>query len=264
MIKVDGECNLVKFSPNLSVVLPAYNEAETISRVIERTDSAAKKTGLRYELLVVDDGSEDGTRQEVLRNCKRNGSVRLVGYSGNLGKGFALTSGFFKSLGDLIVFLDTDTDVEPEGVVDFVDALKHADIVIASKRHPKSKIDSPFSRKLLSYGFNIIVRLVVGMNIKDTQTGLKAVRKNALQQVFPLLSIKRYAFDVELIAVSKLLNLRIVELPVELRLNSGFKIKEMFRMLLDVLGIGYRLRIAKYYQRMHALIVFENRISEKK
>jgi glycosyltransferase involved in cell wall biosynthesis len=236
------------------VVLPAYNEEETISFVIERTDSAAKKTGLRYELLVVDDGSEDDTRKEVLRSSKRNGSIRLVGYADNLGKGFALTKGFFNSLGDLIVFLDADTDVEPEGVVDFVDALKDADLVIASKRHPKSKIDAHFSRKFLSYGFNLIVRLLVGIDIKDTQTGLKAVRKSALQQVFPLLSVKRYAFDVELIAVSKLLNLRIVELPVELRLTNGFKVKEIFRMLLDVLGIGYRLRIAKYYQRQrHAL-----------
>jgi glycosyltransferase involved in cell wall biosynthesis len=263
VIKVEGEHNLMEVSPNLSVVLPAYNEEETISLVIERTDSAAKKTGLRYELLVVDDGSVDDTRQEVLRYSQTNGSVRLVGYTGNLGKGFALTRGFFDSLGDLIVFLDADTDVEPEGVVDFVDALQDADIVIASKRHPKSKIEVPFSRKLLSYGFNVFVRLVVGMDLKDTQTGLKAVRKSALLQVFPLLSIKRYAFDVELIAVSKLLNLRIVELPVKLQLTSGFKTKEIFQMLLDVLGIGYRLRIAKSYQRMHALI-FENKLSVEK
>jgi glycosyltransferase involved in cell wall biosynthesis len=250
-------------SPNLSVVLPAYNVGETISLVIERTESVAKKTGLQYELLVVDDGSEDDTRQEVLRSSKGNGSVRLVGYADNLGKGFALTKGFFDSIGDLIVFLDADTDVEPESVIDFVDALRDADLVIASKRHPKSKIEAHFSRKLLSYGFNVIVRLLVGMEIKDTQTGLKAVRKSALQQVFPLLSVKRYAFDVELIAVSKLLNLKIVELPVELRLNNGFKTKEIFRMLLDVLGIAYRSRIAKCYQRMHALMTFENKTSKK-
>jgi glycosyltransferase involved in cell wall biosynthesis len=153
-------------------------------------------------LLVVDDGSEDDTRQEILRSSKENDSVRFVGYADNLGKGFVLTKGYFNSLGDLIVFLDVDTDVEPERVADFVDALK-ADIVIASKRNPESRIEAPFSRKLLSYGFNIIVRLFIRMDLKDTQTGLKAVKKSALQQVFPLLSVKRYAFDVELIAVSK-------------------------------------------------------------
>lgn len=251
-------------SPNLSVVLPAYNEEETIRVVIERTDSAARKTGLSYELIVVDDGSEDKTKQEVLRYSRRNDSVRLVECEGNLGKGFALTRGFFNSLGDVIVFLDADTDVEPEGIVDFVEALRYADLVIASKRHPESRIEASFSRKFLSCAFNFIVRLVVGMDIKDTQTGLKAVRKSALRQVFPLLSVKRYAFDVELIAVSKLLSLRIMELPVELRLTKGFKLKEIFRMLLDVLGIGYRLRIAKYYQRMHAIILCQNKTSEKR
>jgi dolichol-phosphate mannosyltransferase len=236
-------------SPKLSVVLPAYNEEETISHVLKRTDSAAKKTGLRYELLVVDDGSKDETRQKVLRLSKKNNLVRLVGYSNNTGKGFALTRGFFKSLGDMIVFLDADTDVEPEGIISFVGALKHADLVIASKKHPKSIIEEPLSRKGLSYAFNVIVRLLVGLENEDTQTGLKAVRKKALLQVFPLLSVKRYAFDVELIAVSKLLNLKILELPVKLRLTNNFKIKEIFRMLLDVLGIAYRLRITKYYQK---------------
>lgn len=239
----------MKVSPNLSVVLPAYNEEETISRVLERTDSAAKKTGLRYELLVVDDGSKDDTRQEVLGLSKKNNSVRLVGYSNNTGKGFALTRGFFNSLGDMIVFLDADTDVEPEGIINFVNALKYADLVIASKKHPKSIIDAPLSRKGLSYGFNVIVRLLVGLKNEDTQTGLKAVKKKTLLQVFPLLSVKRYAFDVELIAVSKLLNLKILELPVKLRLTNNFKIREIFRMLLDVLGIAYRLRITKYYQK---------------
>lgn len=238
----------MKVFPRLSVVLPAYNEEKTINRVLVRTAFAVKKTGLSYELLVVDDGSKDNTRQKVLRACKQIDCVRLVGYPNNSGKGFALTRGFFDSLGELIVFLDADTDVEPENIVKFVEELTNADLVIASKRHPQSKIKAPFSRKALSYGFNIFVRLLVGLENKDTQTGLKAVKKKALQQVFPLLAVKRYAFDVELIAVSKLLNLKIKELPVKLRLTSRFKIKEIFRMLLDVLGIAYRLKITKYYQ----------------
>jgi glycosyltransferase involved in cell wall biosynthesis len=248
----------MKSSPNLSVVLPAYNEEKTIIYVLERAACAVKKTGLRYELLVVDDGSKDDTRQKVLRSSKKNQSVRLVGYSKNAGKGFALTQGFFNCLGNLVVFLDADTDVKPEGVVSFVNALQDADLVIASKRHSKSKIEAPFSRKILSYGFNLIVRLLIGLKNEDTQTGLKAVRKSALLQVVPLLSVKRYAFDVELIAVSKLLNLRIIELPVNLKLTNKFKIKEIFRMLLDVLGIAYRLRVTKYYQKQMQLGLKQN------
>jgi len=127
--------------------------------------------------------------------------------------------------------------------------LKDADLVIASKRHPKSRVDACFSRRFLSCGFNILVRLLVGLDIKDTQAGLKAVKRTALRRVFPLLSVKRYAFDVELIAVSKLLGLKIVELPVNMQLNGKFKLKDAWRMFIDVLGIAYRLRITKFYQR---------------
>ena len=239
----------MKTQPDLSLILPAFNEGKTISLVIERTDSVAKKTGLRYELLVVDDGSVDNTRAEINGTARKNGHVRVAGYTNNLGKGFALKTGFFRSLGDLIIFLDSDTDINPDRVVDFVDALKDADLVIASKKHPESRVDICLSRRFLSCGFNILVRLLVGLDIKDTQAGLKAVRRTALRRVFPLLSVKRYAFDVELLAVSKLLGLKIVELPVNIKLNGKFKLKDTLRMFIDVLGIAYRLRITKYYQR---------------
>jgi glycosyltransferase involved in cell wall biosynthesis len=244
----------VTTSPNLSVVLPAYNEGPTISLVIARTNSVAKKTGLKYELIVVDDGSEDNTRTEILRSAKRNMSVKVVGYTKNLGKGFAVKTGFFTSLGDQIIFLDSDADVEPDRVADFVQALKNADVVIASKRHPDSIVHASLARKFLSFGFNKLVRLLVGLDIKDTQVGLKALNRSALQRVFPLLSVKRYAFDVELLAVSKLLGLKIVELPVNLRLTGSFSIREVFRMFVDVLGIAYRLRITKYYQRNQKIL----------
>lgn len=239
----------MKASLDLSLVLPAYNEGKTISLVIERTDSVAKQTGLRYELLVVDDGSEDGTRMEINRFARKNGHVKVAGYTANFGKGFAIKTGFFSSLGDLIIFLDSDTDIDPDRVIDFVEALKDADLVIASKRHPKSMVDASLSRRFLSCGFNILVRLLVGLDVKDTQVGLKAVKRSALRRVFPLLSVKRYAFDVELIAVSKLLGLKVVELPVNMQLNSKFKLGDALRMFLDVLGIAYRLRVAKFYHK---------------
>lgn len=239
----------MKSTPNLSLVMPAYNEAQTISLVIEKTDYVAKQTGLRYEVLVVDDGSQDSTRTEVNRSAVKNGHVRVVGYTNNLGKGFAVKTGYFRSLGDLIIFLDSDTDIEPDRVVDFVDALKEADIVIASKKHPESVVDACLSRRFLSYGFNILVRLLIGLDFKDTQAGLKAVRRTALRKVFPLLSVKRYAFDVELLAVSKLLGLKIVELPVSMKLNGKFKLIEVWRMFVDVLRIAYRVRLTRFYHK---------------
>ena len=96
---------------------------------------------------------------------------------------------------------------------------------------------------------NVFVRLLTGVNLKDTQAGLKAVRKRAFDEVFPRLAVKRYAFDVELLAVAKLYGLRIVEMPVKLKMDAKFDFKEIWKMFVDLLGIAYRLRLIHWYQR---------------
>ena len=110
-------------------------------------------------------------------------------------------------------------------------------------------MEMPLLRRLFSHSFNVLVRLLTGVNLNDTQAGLKAVRKSAFDKVFPRLAVKRYAFDVELLAVAHLYGLRIVEMPVKLKMNASFKLKEIWHMLLDLLGITYRLRLIRWYQR---------------
>jgi hypothetical protein len=94
-----------------------------------------------------------------------------------------------------------------------------------------------------------LARLLIGFDLKDTQVGLKVMRKNAVSAIFPRLAVKRYAFDVELLAVSHLYGLKIVEMPVRLDLSAPFKAKEAWRMFVDLLGIVYRLRITRWYQK---------------
>ncbi len=88
-----------------------------------------------------------------------------------------------------------------------------------------------------------------GVPLKDTQSGLKAMRKSAFINIFPKLAVKRYAFDVELLAVAHLYGLKIVEMPVNIKLNAKFNSREMYHMFLDLLGIAYRLRISHWYER---------------
>ena len=110
-------------------------------------------------------------------------------------------------------------------------------------------MEVPVSRRVLSEGFNGLVRLLTGVPIKDTQSGLKAMRKSAFIDIFPRLAVKRYAFDVELLAVANLYGLKVVEMPVNIKLDATFKPKEMWHMFIDLLGIAYRLRIIHWYQR---------------
>jgi glycosyltransferase involved in cell wall biosynthesis len=235
--------------PELSLIMPAYNEEKNIRLVIERADDVARQMGLKYELIVVDDGSVDNTKVEVEGYAKINGHVKVASYNRNIGKGFALRTGFSHAVGDLVVFMDSDTDIDPKQVADYIDALQDADVVVASKWHPQSKLDTPLTRRVLSRGFNALVKLLVGLRLSDTQTGLKAVRREALAGVFPRLAVKRYAFDVELLALANLLGLKVVELPINIGLRSLFSFREVWRMFLDLLGITYRLRVTRWYQR---------------
>ena len=233
----------------VSFVLPAYNEGEFIERVLDRLDSSVDGHGFRYEVVVVDDGSVDDTRLRALRYAAGNGHVRVVGCDRNVGKGFAVRAGFWKAVGDAVVFVDSDLDVDVGQVKRFVDALRFGDIVVGSKWHRDSVVEVSFVRGLLSRGFNVLVRLLTGVRVGDTQTGIKAVRRDAFCEVFRRLSVKRYAFDVELLVLAGVFGLRVVELPVELKLKGLFGFGEVWRMFVDLLGIAYRLRVKKWYQR---------------
>lgn len=236
-------------SPFVSFVLPAFNEGAVIEGALERLDRVVNGGGLRYEVVVVDDGSVDDTRVRALRYAGRNSHVRVVGYDCNVGKGFAVRTGFWKSRGEAVVFVDSDFDVDFGVVRRYVEALRDADLVVGSKWHKDSVVDAGFVRRLLSRGFNVLVRLLTGLRVCDSQCGIKAVRREAFERVFRCLSVKRYAFDVELLVLARLFGLRVVELPVRVRLRSWFSFREVWRMFLDLLGIAYRLRVKRWYQR---------------
>jgi hypothetical protein len=129
-----------------------------------------------------------------------------------------------------------------------VEALDQGDIVIGSKWHPKSNVHIPLVRRILSRTFNVFVKILTDTSLKDTQVGLKVMKRNAVDIIFPRLAVKRYAFDVELLAIAHLYGLKVVEMPITLKLDARFKVKEALRMFIDLLGIAYRLRVRKWYQ----------------
>ncbi|MEM3377946.1 MAG: glycosyltransferase [Candidatus Bathyarchaeia archaeon] len=236
-------------SPQVSFVLPAFNEGAIIEYSLERLDSLVNGNGFEYEIVVVDDGSIDDTRLKAVRYAGRNSHVHVVGYGSNEGKGFAIKTGFWMCKGKFVVFVDSDSDISYDVVLRYIEALKQADIAIGSKWHKDSVVDVSLMRKLFSFCFNRMVRLLTGLKVSDTQCGIKAVRREAFVEVFRHLCVKRYAFDVELLFLAKLYGLRIVELPVKLTLKSRFSFREVWHMFLDLLGIAYRLKVKRRYER---------------
>ena len=208
-----------------------------------------KNKMLLYEIIVVDDGSEDATLARAMKYASKNNHVKVVSYVKNMGKGYAVKTGFMQATGEVVVFVDSDMEIDLSIISQYLVALEHGDIVVASKWHPNSDVAIPLARKILSHSFNTVVRLLTGVPLKDTQTGFKAMKRNAFIDIFPRLAVKRYAFDVELLAVAHLYGLKVVEMHVNIKLASAFKPKEIWHMFTDLLGIAYRLRIIHWYQR---------------
>jgi len=233
----------------LSFVIPAFNEEVFIEDTLGTLDYLSKDKVLNYEVVVVDDGSQDKTYLKAYRYSQKNCHVKVISYSQNSGKGHAIKTGFMEAKGEIVIFIDSDLEIDLKTISRYVEALKNADIVIATKWHPESEVSMSLGRKLMSRTYNVLARLLIGFDLKDTQVGLKVMRKNSVNAIFSRLAVKRYAFDVELLAVSHLYGLKIVEMPVRLDLDAPFKVKEAWRMFVDLLGIAYRLRVTRWYQK---------------
>lgn len=231
----------------LSVVVPLYNQERNVITVLTGIRKVLESTALSYEIVAVDDGSLDKTL-EVLRQI-RYPNMQIISYSPNMGKGYAVKEGVLRSRGNVVMFIDGDLDIMPEVIGDYLVELDRCDLVIASKSHPKSRVVAPTSRKLLSKAFNFLVRITVGIKLRDTQSGLKAGNGDALRAIFKVMLVKRYAFDVELLKIATMLGLSIKEMPIEINLDRRFKVRDILRMFVDILGISYRARISHWYQR---------------
>lgn len=236
----------------LSFIIPAFNEEDSIESALFSLDELVKDNVAPYEIVVVDDGSKDKTFTKATKYANRNGHVKVITYPTNLGKGYAVKTGFMQATGEVVVFADSDMDIDFDVIPKYIKALKYADIVIASKWHPDSSVNLSTSRRILSHGFNVLTRLLTGAKLKDTQVGLKVMKKSVFQSIFKKLCVKRYAFDVELLALAKFYGLKVVEMPVQLKVNKSFKLNELLKMFLDLLGIAYRLRLTRWYQRMYS------------
>lgn len=233
----------------VSVIIPVYNQEKNVAASLGRIKKVLGDTLLSYEMVVVDDGSTDGTLGVLKLEQAADPHIKVISYTPNRGKGHAVKTGILESRGDVAMFTDGDLDITPDIIKDYVRELEGYDLVIASKRHPKSRVSAPISRKFLSRAFNLLVRLAVGIKIKDTQSGLKAGNGTVLRAIFKVMLVKRYAFDVELLAIANALNLNVRELPIEINLDRRFKVRDIAKMFIDVAGISYRYRIRRWYQK---------------
>jgi len=236
---------------SIDVIVPAYNEEETVVKTLQKISGTLGRTTHEFRLIVVDDGSRDGTAGRIKEYGKtaEGRMLTFVRNGRNAGKGAAIRRASEFVNGDVVAILDADLEIDPKQLELYIDALKSADMCIASKRHPNSVYGARAWRKVLSVGFNKLVRIATGLKESDTQAGLKVVKSEFFRQMVAPVVVKRYAFDVEMLLVAKLLKMNVVQLPVKVEQDSGFRFIELINMLRDLVGIAYRLRVTKWYQR---------------
>lgn len=245
-------------SGRLSVILPAYNLKAELAKNLAFAADLFRSHKLRVELVPVDDGSCDGTKlSEICRAINEDEFVKVVPVTldKNGGKGAALKAGFKKSTGEYVMLLDGDLDIHPKQTPVFFEQMKreNADIVVGSKRHPRSRVDYPWHRRLFSAVYFALVRLFIGLKISDTQTGMKLFKRAALSSALDRMLVKAYAFDLELLAIAHSRGAKIAEAPVVIRFGEKFgclKPKTVFEMAKDSLAIFYRLKILNYYSKV--------------
>lgn len=229
---------------DLTVVVPYYNPGPVLRTTVERAAEVLRGTGISFEIVAVSDGSTDGS-EATLEGVHPDVVVRVV--LPHAGKGRAVRAGLAQGRGRYLGFIDGDGDVPPELLAEFVEVVRsvHPDVVLGSKRHPDSQVVYPMARRLYSWGYQQLVRMMFHLDVRDTQAGIKLVRREVLAEVLPLMVEEGYAFDLEMLVIARQLGHRdLVEAPVRIgrRFTSTVSRRVVFEMLRDTFSIWWRLR----------------------
>ena len=238
----------------LSVVIPVYNEEKILSDSILKFDKFFSEKGWTYEIIVVNDGSLDKTKEIGLNLEKIVKNFRLVSYDKNQGKGNAVKVGMLEAKGQYGLMADADNSTPIEEINGFLPFFKEGyDIVIGSRakggRGENVKLEQPFYRIMLAKSANLIIRIMAVSGISDTQCGFKCFSSRSANIIFPRLRIKRWGWDIEALAIAQRKNLKIKETPVSWfnRAESRVRpIKGAITTLIELMKIKWNIIVGKY------------------
>lgn len=234
----------------LTVVLPAYNEEKLILKNLLQVANEIEQFAQDYQMIAVNDGSTDRTKEEIEAACRKNNRIRMITYNQNRGKGYAIKKGILAADSEFVAFLDSDLELPPYLLKRYLAVIKekHADIVIGSKMHKDSKLEYPLIRKILSYGYYILLRILFRLKLKDTQTGIKLFRTEVIQPIMQRVQASGFSFDIEMLAIASLQGCKIIEMPVEMKSvrrkqgsRSKISVKQIFNMFSETFKIKKRI-----------------------
>ncbi len=237
----------------LTIVMPVYNEGERIYRNLIETVTQVEKFSDSFRIIAVNDGSSDESKAEIERAAAADKRIGCISYDKNRGKGYAVRRGILASKSTYTAFLDADLEIPPYLIEGMLEKAKEteAEIVIGSKMHKDSKVEYPFLRRVLSYGYYVYMKLLFGLKVKDTQTGIKLFETEKIRPVLKAMKTSRFSFDIEILAISTRIGYKIEEMPVVVNFSrnknnrSTISIKSIGEMIRDSVRIKMHLSKAE-------------------
>jgi dolichyl-phosphate beta-glucosyltransferase len=230
-------------APDVSVVIPAYNEERRLATTVRNTVGYFRARDRMVDLIVVDDGSRDGTSDLVRRLSGEYDEVRLIRLAANRGKGYAVRTGVLNAMAPLILFCDADESTPIQEIERLERALDERTAVAIGSREVRDagvRIEVKLYRRVLGRTFHQLVRLLTVRGYQDTQCGFKLFRASAAQDLFSRLRMDGYAFDVELLMLAELVGYKVAEVAVTWTHKPGSQVRlarDSFRMARDLLRI---------------------------
>ncbi len=234
--------------PEVSIVIPAYNEAHRIEHTIKRI--FRELAALSFEVIISEDGSTDNTVDIIKKLADAHkGRITVLQSKKRLGKGNGFLRGAFHSHGKYVILLDADFPTNVSTIINEIKYLKAGyDVVIGSRTHESSILDPPAPplREAMGRVFNTIVRLLFGVKTHDTQCGVKGFRKEVFSMIGPI-QFTNFVFDVEIITKAYTHNLKVVEVPIYWKSMAGSRVRILRDTLLMLNGlVNIWLRLPEY------------------
>lgn len=238
--------------PFLSVILPAYNEAERLPPTLKKLSEELRQMNFEYEIIIVNDGSKDGTRDAIRKIEAETEHLTCIDYKENKGKGFAIRKGMLAARGMWRLFMDADGASPFSEFKKMMPYLNKEHGILIGSRFVKGAevlVPQPNYRKTLSRLGNFLIRVLLLPDILDTHCGFKCFRSDAAEKIFERTKIDRWAFDDEALLLAILMGYPVKEIPItwsDRREHSTFKLSDYVFAFFDVIKIKYWLATGKY------------------
>jgi glycosyltransferase involved in cell wall biosynthesis len=232
----------------VSVVLPAYNEADKLEGAVAKISQSLEETGYRYEIIIAEDGSTDGTAERAEELAQKLPYVKHIHREKRLGRGTALNNAFRQCRGDVFVYMDLDLATDLKSLKPLVDAVavEGYDLSTGSRMLPESKVERTFSRNTSSKTYNFLVRHMLGSKLKDHQCGFKAFKKEPTLKLLDEVEATHWFWDTEILVRAHDCGLKIKEIPVEWKSGKDTKVnllEDSWSMFWQVTKLWWKLKI---------------------